>query len=141
LANGIGKTQHGLQTKIHVVCDEHGRPWSIVVTPGNIPDIAVSQQCIGALPPSIYLAADKGYDANALRDWLDERGTIAVIPPMRHRKVQFPYDKQIYNKRNVIERMFCRLKDWRRIATRYDRKVQNYLAAITIAAIVSWWLR
>ena len=141
MANGIGKTQHGLQTKIHVTCDWHGRPWSIVVTPGNIPDIAVAQQCIGALPASRHLAADKGYDANVLRDWLAERGTTAVIPPMRHRKVQFPYDKRIYKQRSVIERSFCRLKDWRRIATRYDRKVQNFLAAITIAVIVSWWLR
>ena len=141
MAHGIGKTQHGLQTKIHLVCDWHGRPWSIVVTPGNIPDIAVAQQCLAALPASHHLAADKGYDANILRNWLHERGTIAVIPPMRHRKVQFPYDKPIYKQRSVIERTFCRLKDWRRIATRYDRNVQNYLAAITIATIVSYWLR
>lgn len=122
------------------MCDERGRPWTLVVTPGNIPDIAIAMQCIETLPPCDELVADKGYDANALRHWLAERGTIAVIPPLRHRKVQFPYDKRIYNKRNVIERMFCRFKDWRRLATRYDRKVQNFLATITIAAIVNWWL-
>jgi transposase len=141
LANGIGRTQHGRQSKIHALCDEKGRPWTLVVTPGNIPDVAVSMQCIGALAPTRELVADKGYDANALRDWLAERGTTAVIPPMRHRRIQFAYDKRIYSKRNVIERMFCRLKDWRRLATRYDRKAQNFLATITIAAIVTWWLK
>ena len=92
------------------------------------------------MPPTAELVADKGYDANALRDWLAARGTTAVIPPMRHRRIQFPYNRRTYNKRNVIERMFCRLKDWRRLATRYDRKVQNFLATITIATIVTWWL-
>ena len=60
---------------------------------------------------------------------------------MRHPRIQFPYDKRVYARRNVIERMFCRLKDWRRVATRYDRKVQNFVATITIAAIVTWWLK
>lgn len=75
-----------------------------------------------------------------LRKWLIDRGTTPVIPPLRHRREQIPYNKATYAKRNVIERLFCRLKDWRRIATRYDRKIENYLAAVTIAAIVSCWL-
>ena len=60
---------------------------------------------------------------------------------MRHRRKQFAYDKSVYAKRHVIERMFCRLKDWRRVATRYDRKASTFLATITIAVIVSWWIR
>lgn len=141
MANGIGRTQHGRQSKIHALCDDRGRPWTLVVTPGNIPDIAVAQQCIAALAPTAELVADKGYDANALREWLEQRGTTAVIRPMRHRRIQFAYDKRVYNKRNVIERMFCRFKDWRRLATRYDRKIQTFMATITIAAIVTWWLK
>lgn len=137
MANGIGRTRHGRQTKLHALCDERDRPWTLVVTLGNIPDIAIAMQCIETLPPCDELVADKGYDANALRHWLAERGTTAVIPPLHRRKVQFPYDKRVYNKRNVIERMFCRFKDWRRLATRYDRKVQNFLATVTIAAIVN----
>jgi transposase len=141
LANGIGPTHGGRSTKIHIACDDAGRPWAIVVTPGNIPDVAVAQQCIDALPPTQELVADKGYDANALRDWLISRGTTPVIPPMRHRRIQFPYDYRVYTKRNVIERLFCRLKDWRRIATRYDRKLSTFLATITIASIVSCWIK
>jgi transposase len=105
-----------------------------------MPDVAIAMQCIETLPPTAELVADKGYDANALRAWLAERGTTAVIPPKKNRIVQIPYDRRVYNKRNVIERMFCRFKDWRRLATRYDRKVQNFLATVTIAAILNWWL-
>jgi transposase len=141
LANGIGRTQIGRQSKVHALCDEHGRPWTLVVTPGNIPDVAVARQCIGSLAPTAELVADKGYDANALREWLAERGTAAVIPPMRHRRIKFAYDKRIYKQRNVIERMFCRFKDWRRVAMRYDRKIETFIATITIAAIVNWWTK
>jgi transposase len=63
-----------------------------------------------------------------------------VIPPRKNRKIQYEYDKTVYKKRNVIERMFCRLKDWRRIATRFDRNIQNFMSAIALAAAVIWWL-
>lgn len=100
----------------------------------------MAEQCIGSLAPTRELVADKGYDSNVVRTWLDKRGTIAVIPPMRHRRVQYPYDKRTYAKRYVIERLFCRLKDWRRVATRYDRKASTFIATVTIAAIVMFWL-
>jgi transposase len=92
------------------------------------------------MPPAKELVADKGYDSKALREWLAERGTMAVIPPRKNRKVQYAYNKVIYKQRNIIERMFCRLKDWRRIATRFDRNLKNFLAAVTLAATVIWWL-
>ena len=101
----------------------------------------MARQCVDALPATEELVADKGYDADALRSFLAARGTAAVIPPMRHRRIQFACDYRVYAKRNVIERLFCRLKDWRRIATRYDRKILTFLATITIASIVSCWIR
>ena len=69
-----------------------------------------------------------------------KRGTKPVIPPRRNRKVRYRYDKQIYKQRNRVERMFGRLKDYRRIATRFDRNVRNYMAAVFIAVTVIWWL-
>src|SRR3546814_16674508 len=93
------------------------------------------------MPPSAELVADKGYDSQALREWLEARGTQAVIPPRRNRKIQYDYDKVIYRQRNVIERMFCRLKDWRRIATRFDRNIKNFMSAVALAAAVTWWLK
>jgi transposase len=92
------------------------------------------------MPPSAELVADKGYDSQALREWLADRGTQPVIPPRKNRKIQYGYDTAIYRQRNVIERMFCRLKDWRRIATRYDRNLKSFMAAIALAASVIWWL-
>ena len=140
LAHGIGRTKGGRNTKLHTVCDAKGRPLVLLLTPGNVHDCKVAQRCIEAMPPAAELVADKGYDSKALRDWLAERGTTAVIPPRKNRKVQYHYDKTVYRQRNIIERMFCRLKDWRRIATRFDRNIKNFIAAIALAAAVIWWL-
>jgi transposase len=86
------------------------------------------------------LIADRAYDARRLRDWLAERGAEAVIPPNPTRKHPHAYDAGIYKTRNLIERMFCRLKDFRRIATRYDKLARNFLAGVLIAATIVWWL-
>ena len=71
----------------------------------------VAKQCIAAMPPSAELVGDKGYDRNDRRAWLAERGTTAVIPSKRNRKVQLNCDTDIYKQRNLVERMFCRFKD------------------------------
>lgn len=138
LAHGIGRTKGGRNTKLHAVCDAKGRPHVLLLTPGNVHDCKVARLCIEALPPSAELVADKGYDSQALREWLDERGTEAVIPPRRNRKVQYEYDRAVYKQRNVIERMFCRLKDWRRLATRFDRNIKSFMGAVALAAAVIW---
>ena len=96
----------------------------------------VAKQCIAAMPPSAELVGDKGYDSDDLRAWLAVRGTVAVIPPKKHRKVKLDCDPAIYKQRNVIERMFCRFKDWRRVATRFDRNIKTFMATIAIAATV-----
>ena len=90
--------------------------------------------------PIRALLADKAYDANLLRDRLTAAGIEAVIPSTASRARVIPYDKQAYKQRNLIERMFCRIKDLRRIATRYDKLARNFLAAAHIAAIVTWWI-
>ena len=92
------------------------------------------------IPTPRQLIADRAYDARKFRDWLAERGCQAVIPPNPTRKHPHSYDRHAYRNRNVIERMFCRLKDFRRIATRYDKRADNFLAAILIAASLVWWL-
>jgi transposase len=78
--------------------------------------------------------------ARLSREWLRERGTTAVIPPRKNRKLQYDCDKAVHKQRNFIERMFCGIKDWRRIATRFDRNVKNFMAAVALAATVIWWL-
>lgn len=84
-------------------------------------------------------AADTAYDSNGLRQFLIERGTLPVIPNNPTRKRPHPFDASAYKRRNLVERMFRRLKDFRRIATRYDKLAANFAAAVALAAIVTWW--
>ena len=90
------------------------------------------------------MAADAAYDSDGLRRFLLQRGTVPVIPNNPTRKRHHPFDETAYRQRNLIERMFCRLKDWRRIATRYDKLSANFaaavmLAAVVLAAVIIWW--
>ncbi len=95
---------------------------------------------IAAVPAAARLAADTAYDSNGLRQVLIERGTQPVISNHPRRKTPHPFDPEAYKRRNLVERMFCRLKDFRRIATRYDKLAVNFAAAVFVAAIVTWWL-
>jgi putative transposase len=85
------------------------------------------------------LLADRAYDARSFREVLAASRIKAVIPPNPTRKHPYRYDKRAYRGRNVIERMFCRLKDFRRIATRYDKRADIFLSAILLAAALVWW--
>ncbi len=89
--------------------------------------------------PARRLIADKAYDAESLRRWLAERRIKAVIPSTASRTVPYPLDRRAYKRRNIIERLFCRLKNWRRIATRYDRLARNFLASLALIATASEW--
>ena len=86
------------------------------------------------------MLGDKAYDTDAFRALLNQKNIDAVIPSSARRKRPYPLDQEAYRRRNVIERMFCRLKDWRRIATRYDRCAHTFFSAICIAATVIFWL-
>jgi transposase len=110
------------------------------ITPGQRGDAPIACGLIEPLPPARLCAADTAYDSDRFRLFLIERGTQPVIPNNPTRKNLHPFDPQAYKLRNLIERMFCRLKDWRRIATLYDKLAANFAAAITLAAIVIWWL-
>ncbi len=85
------------------------------------------------------LIADKAYDAESLRNWLKVRRIRAVIPSTASRTVPYPLDRRAYRRRNLIERLFGRLKNWRRIATRYDRLARNYMAALALVAVAAEW--
>ena len=83
---------------------------------------------------------DAAYDSDAFRSRLTQRGCLPVIPNNPTRKHHHPFDRQAYRRRNLVERCFSRLKDWRRIATRYDKLATNFAAAVAIAAAVIYWL-
>jgi transposase len=95
---------------------------------------------IDAFPKAKALLGDKGYDADWFRQALSERGITPCIPSKANRKAQIDYDKTLYRQRHKIENMFGKLKDWRRIHTRYDRCAHTFFSAICIAAIVIFWI-
>lgn len=111
-----------------------------MLSPGQMFDGKAAIPLLSALKPAQRLIADKAYDCKALREWLIERGTTPVIPNKANRKQKQPFDKEHYKHRNKIERMFCRLKDARRIATRYDKCASNFLSAVNLVAIIYFWL-
>ena len=111
----------------------------MTLTPGNTADIAVAPFLLGRVTPPRRVLGDKAYDTDAFRAFLQYKKIDAVIPSSARRKRPYPLDQEAYRRRNVIERMFCRLKDWRRIATRYDRLAENFLSALALVAAVCFW--
>lgn len=116
-----------------------GRPRALVLTAGNTHDLVGAAALLKRAPTPQRLLADRAYDARKLRTWLIEHGSEPVIPSNPTRRNPYPYDAAAYRSRNAIERMFCRLKDFRRIATRYDKRADNFLSAVLLAAAVTWW--
>jgi len=137
----IGTTKGGLNSKLHLVCDGHGCPVHLALTAGNQADITQARQCLEPyVAKGCTVIADRGYDANHLRDWLSKTEAAACIPPRKNRKVQFEYDADLYKTRNIVERMFNRLKDWRQLSLRTFRCPETFLAAAQIAATAIWLL-
>ena len=110
------------------------------ITPGQRGGAPIAIPLLEPLPASRLCAADTAYDSDAFRGFLKARGTEPVIPNNPTRKRTKPFDPIAYRRRNIIERAFCRLKDWRRVATRYDKLMLTFAATCYIAAIVTWWL-
>ncbi|MGW2370606.1 IS5 family transposase [Streptomyces sp. NPDC001667] len=156
----LGRSRGGLTSKVHLACDAVGRPLAFVLTSGNTNDCtqftavmdAIRVPRLGPGRPRTtpdHVIGDKGYSSKAIRTWLRRRGIRHTIPERadqvrnRARKGSLggrppAFDKDVYKRRNVVERCFNRLKQWRGIATRYDKTAQSYKAAVTLASILMW---
>jgi transposase len=110
------------------------------MTPGQKADIAAAPDLLVLAPPTTALIADKAYDGDGPRADIANRDATPVIPNKTNRKRLHPFDAEAYRDRNVVERMYCRLKDFRRIATGYDELAQNFLSAIYLAALGAYRL-
>ncbi len=121
-----------------MVCDGLGRPLIFFLSPGQMSDAKGALALLSALPPAKTLLADKGYDADWFRDALEEKGMAACIPVRCGHKNPATHDRMPYKQRHRIENLFARLKDWRGIATRYDRCCELFLSAVHIAATVKF---
>lgn len=157
----LGRSRGGLTSKIHLACDAFGRPLSFTLTGGNTNDCtqftavmeAIRVPRIGPGRPRrlrpAHVLGDKGYSSKAIRTWLRHRGIAHTIPEradqVRNRARRGSrggraprFDKQLCKQRNVVERCFNRLKQWRGIATRYDKTAESYQAAVTLASLLMW---
>lgn len=114
--------------------DASGRAAALLLTPGNVADISMAAHLLAATPAPRPLIADKGCDANAFRSGLSGQQTEAVIPSTASRNIPIPHNREAYRRRNKIERAFCSIKDYRRIATRYDKLARNFLSAVALDA-------
>lgn len=145
----LGRSVGGFSTKIHLRCDGNGRPITFMLTVGERHEAVVFQELMeqgqirlsGPGRPRIRphrIIGDKAYNSQALRSYLRRRGIRYTIPRKSNQRSQGRFDKALYRQRNHVERCFNRLKQYRRIATRYEKKGCNYLAMLTIACIMLW---
>ncbi len=136
----IGRSRGGRNTKIHALAEARGRLLSVLLTDGQAHDCPPAQRLLRRTKPAAKLLGDAAYDSAELRQWLDERGTKPVVPNRGNRLQPFAFNKKSYRQRHRIENAFCRLKDFRRVFTRYDRLARNFLASVCLAAAIVWWI-
>ena len=134
----MGHSRGGLTTKIHALVDAQGRPIRLKLTPGQAGDAPVGTEFVADLGQGATLLADRAYDTNPIRNGAAARRIWANIPPRAIRRDAFSFSPWVYRQRNLVERFFNRIKQFRGIATRYDRRPDNYLAALKLAAIRIW---
>jgi transposase len=131
----LGKSRGGFGTKVHGSFDGLGHPVELKLTAAQESDIAQAGELLADHTPEVVIA-DRGYDKMALVDEIERRGAEAVIPTQRNRAVQRAVDPHLDAERNVCERFWSKVKQYRRVATRYDKKAINFLAFVKVAAIM-----
>ena len=126
-----------MTTKIHAVVDALGNPVAFTLTPGQAADITQAAPLLEKIKPGAFLA-DKGYDSDTLIQALEARGITPVIPSTANRREPRKTDFALYRERNLVERFFCKLKQYRAIATRYDKLANTFLAAVALVCVLFW---
>jgi transposase len=134
----MGRSRGGLTTKIHALVDADGLPIVLKLTEGQAHDGKSAEDMLASIGNGQILLADRAYDSDALRQGLAERGAWACIKPMPHRVRAPAFSPFLYRFRNLAERFFNKLKHFRAVATRYDKRDDNYLAAIKLASARIW---
>ena len=133
------KKQGGFTTKLHARCDARDLPLGFVLTPGQAHDVQGFAPLFRMITDRIEaFLADRGYDADAIREEIEAAGAEAVIPAKVNRCDPVPHDRAKYKWRNLIERLFNKLKNWRRVATRYDKTKESYLGFVALASVKLW---
>lgn len=135
----MGRSRGGLTSKIHALVDAEGRPVVLRLTAGQVHDSVEAEALLdGTMGDGSILLADKGYDSNAIRTMAEDHKAWANIPPKSNRKGSFTFSAWVYRQRNLVERFFNRIKNFRGIATRYDKDPRNFLAAVKLVSLRIW---
>jgi transposase len=131
----LGRSRGGFGTKIHTAVSGLGLPVKLILTPGQAADVTQGQRLIQGLPFEVVIG-DKGFDSQALVRAIEAKGGAAVIPTQKNRKVQRVIDRDRYKDRNLVERFWAKVKQYRRVATRYEKTARNFLAMVHVASIM-----
>jgi len=134
----MGPSRRGLTTKIHALVDADGLPVRLELTAGQAADARIAEKLLRDVQPGATILADKAYDTDAIRHFAKQRRCWANIPLKTNRKKTFSFSRWVYRQRNQVERFFNRIKQMRGLATRYDRRADNCLAALKLAATRIW---
>ena len=134
----MGRSRGGLTTKIHALVDAEGLPIALKLTEGQAHDGRSAADMLGSIQAGHILLGDRAYDSDALRQTLAERGAWANVKPMPNRKNVPAFSAFLYRYRNLVERFFNKLKHFRGVATRYDKRADNYLAGVKLASARIW---
>jgi transposase len=134
----MGRSRGGLTTKIHAVVDANGNPIALKLSEGQAHDGRTAADLLDSVKAGQILLADRGYDSDALRATMTERGAWANIKPMPNRVNVPAFSAWLYRYRNLVERFFSKLKHFRAVATRFEKHDANYLALIKLAATRIW---
>jgi putative transposase len=130
----LGRSRGGFGTKVHAAVTPLGHPVALQATGSEASDSPRLPGLIAGVETRAVLA-DKGYDSDANRAAIRRRGAEPCIPPRKNRTARIDYDRHLYKERNVVERFFARVKQYRRVATRYDKKAANFLGFVWVASI------
>lgn len=133
----MGRSRGGFTSKLHAQVDALGNPLEFVLTGGEVADITVAPQFLEHISHCTVIA-DKGYDSDTLIQQLQARECVVVIPPRSNRRVPREYDRHLYKERHLVETFFNKIKEYRRIATRYEKLAQTFLAFVHMAAALIW---
>jgi transposase len=131
----LGRSRGGFGTKVHIAVDALGNPVRLILTGGQAADITQGAALVAEIEAE-HVIADKGYDSDGLVGTIEAGGAEAVIPPRSNREEKRDYDRHLYKERNLVERFINRVKQCRRVATRYDKTARNYLAFWQLASIM-----
>ena len=137
-AHALGRSRGGYGTKGHVLADARGRAIAFALTPGQAAELPQAEELLGFLPGTpMWTVADRGYSSHALREAIRDLGSTPAIPTRRN-EAPVACRAWIYGNRNRVERLWSRLKEWRAVATRYDKTARSFLAVLSLAATFDW---